>query len=589
MLPKSKVLLLVDQKSVDWTTNYIVENFNEIKNKKTIKSKIINLVYSRKQKINSCNRNVERFKKIYHKWLQSSFFLSKQKDVEQTGIRGRPKKNFESSTKYTQFKKIKKVSEELQNNATTLIKACRHAAKKQKNKNLYYVLDYILENPDLKFQEIINTPRIIKKTPEEALAFLLESNFSKFQYQNLRKQEKKSNVDIWPPYNVVRETKVKCRPPLDHIKFSENKAECTLQALLNHTAQRIVLLQEDVITQYMEKYHKKELDVLMFLSWGFDGSSGFSGYKQPYHNEKSSEPLSDQNLFITSLNPLRITTDSNIIIWNNKYSQSPRSCRPISLQYSKESRDLVLETKANIERQIENLQYLVISLKNNLVIKIHFNLFLTLIDGKILNILTNTKSMQTCPICKAKPKTFNDLVNITNNLFIPDHSSLQHGLSPLHAWIRIYEFLLQVSYRIDIKEWHIRGKEKKTILDQKKKSIQKLLWDKLGLIVSKPKANGYGNTNDGNSARKAFQNPKLLAEYLELNPVLIQNFKTILMALSSHIQVDPIKFGELCSATAILYVSEYPWYPMTATAHKILMHGATIMQNFILPIGIIFA
>lgn len=37
--------------------------------------------------------------------------------------------------------------------------------------------------------------------------------------------------------------------------------------------------------------------------------------------------------------------------------------------------------------------------------------------------------------------------------------------------------------------------------------------------------------------------------------------------------------------TAKLYVQLYPWYPMTPTVHKILIHGATVIENALLPIG----
>lgn len=33
------------------------------------------------------------------------------------------------------------------------------------------------------------------------------------------------------------------------------------------------------------------------------------------------------------------------------------------------------------------------------------------------------------------------------------------------------------------------------------------------------------------------------------------------------------------------YIEEYGWHPMTPTMHKILLHGADIIENAILPIG----
>lgn len=44
-------------------------------------------------------------------------------------------------------------------------------------------------------------------------------------------------------------------------------------------------------------------------------------------------------------------------------------------------------------------------------------------------------------------------------------------------------------------------------------------------------------------------------------------------------------FAKYTLDTAKLYVELYPWYPMTPTLHKILIHGPTIVQYALLPIG----
>jgi len=80
---------------------------------------------------------------------------------------------------------------------------------------------------------------------------------------------------------------------------------------------------------------------------------------------------------------------------------------------------------------------------------------MTLIDGKVLNIITGTKSMQSCPICQATPKQFNNLENIKceTEIFLPNPKSLQYGISPLHCWIRFLECCLHISYRLNVKVW----------------------------------------------------------------------------------------------------------------------------------------
>jgi len=43
------------------------------------------------------------------------------------------------------------------------------------------------------------------------------------------------------------------------------------------------------------------------------------------------------------------------------------------------------------------------------------------------------------------------------------------------------------------------------------------MWNAMALHVDKPKQNSNGNTNDGITARRAFAQPKLLAEILGLD------------------------------------------------------------------------
>lgn len=109
----------------------------------------------------------------------------------------------------------------------------------------------------------------------------------------------------------------------------------------------------------------------------------------------------------------------------------------------------------------------------------------------------------------------------------------------------------------------------------------------MGLNIDKPKSGGAGNTNDGNTARRAFEDPDLLAKCLGLDNQLLKNFRTILIALSCHLPIVPALFESLCYRTAEIYVSHYAWFPMSATVHKILIHAADIMKNSILPIGMV--
>jgi len=102
------------------------------------------------------------------------------------------------------------------------------------------------------------------------------------------------------------------------------------------------------------------------------------------------------------------------------------------------------------------------------------------------------------------PSSFNSL---DFSKFTPVPDALKYGISPLHAWIRFLEFCLHLGYRNaeGLKCWQIRGEAKKRIFANRKKQIQEQLFDRLGLRVDYPKLGGSGTSNDGNTARRAFQ------------------------------------------------------------------------------------
>lgn len=204
-----------------------------------------------------------------------------------------------------------------------------------------------------------------------------------------------------------------------------------------------------------------------------------------------------------------------------------------------------------------------------------------MVDGKICNALTHTKSTQKCYICGATSKDFNSI----DNLLKRDISvaNLEFGLSILHAWIRFFECLLHIAYKIPIKKWQARGKEKELVA-QNKSRIQKLFRERMGLIVDKPKP-GFGNTNDGNTARRFFENFDISAEVTGVDIQLIKKFHNILIAISSGFDINIEKFRLYTLDTAHFFIYKYPWFLMPPTVHKILIHGPEVISAALLPIG----
>lgn len=96
---------------------------------------------------------------------------------------------------------------------------------------------------------------------------------------------------------------------------------------------------------------------------------------------------------------------------------------------------------------------------------------------------------------------------------------------------------------------------------------------------------GKGTSNDGNTARRFFKNSQKSADITGVDKNLIQRFGNILSAMASGYEVNIPKFELYTKDTAKLFIFLYPWYYMPSSVHKILIHGADVINAALLPIG----
>lgn len=145
--------------------------------------------------------------------------------------------------------------------------------------------------------------------------------------------------------------------------------------------------------------------------------------------------------------------------------------------------------------------------------------------------------------------------------------------------------MLHIGYRIEIKKWQVRGDQRKKVAyEARKEEIINKFRTEMGLLVDVVKP-GSGTTNDGNTSRRFFENSKKSSEITGVDEALIHRFSVILDVMSSGYSLNIGAFKKYALDTADLYVKLYGWYYMPATVHKILIHGADVMNNMILPIG----
>ena len=147
-----------------------------------------------------------------------------------------------------------------------------------------------------------------------------------------------------------------------------------------------------------------------------------------------------------------------------------------------------------------------------------------MIDGKVHANITGT-SMQCCTVCKASPKQMNDLEGVRRRDV--NSASLLLGLSTMHAWIRFFEAVVHLCYKLGIKKWRAVTKEDKQQLAAKKQQVQEQFWKRLHLHVDKPRQGG-GSSNDGNTSRRAFQAEDEFADITGVDRELIHRLHVIL-------------------------------------------------------------
>lgn len=164
-------------------------------------------------------------------------------------------------------------------------------------------------------------------------------------------------------------------------------------------------------------------------------------------------------------------------------------------------------------------------------------------------------------------------------------TAFQYGLSTLHAWIRFMEFILHISYNLAFQKWSANTTENKQAKKEKKEYVQRRFREELGLIIDKPRQ-GSGNSNDGNTARRFFENYACSAEITGVKEELIQRLYIILQVLPSGVMINASRFGKYAKETAQLFVNDYKWYYMPSSIHKILIHGESVIRHFsVLPFG----
>lgn len=506
------------------------------------------------ERYRKCQRKYDRFCSENQVWLNKQFYLPHTVASDQLELgspstsRGRPVKPFQE---------------------------CGHKAKKIRVAEL--VSSHSYEELHFAAEESarisgLNAKTSIKQSKafsvEKSLALILDLDLSNRRYTILRENVNALHNNCFPSLYKIKQLQSDILPK--KIIVNEYMCAVDLQELLNITSFGILKLLDFSLLQENAK-------LKLTYKYGFDGSSGHSTYKQKFQDET----LTDEYFFLIALSPLKlIDQNSNKTLWCNPRPSSTFFCRPIKFLFLKENASLVKEEEKELETNISNLKDFILNFKG-VELCINYDMILSMLDGSTVNILSDTNSTQKCVICGASPKEMNSF-EVYKKTIKPDN--LRFGISSLHLWIRTFECLLHIAYRLPIKCWQVRTKENKLIFEETKKRIQSEFKKQMGLTVDKPKP-GFGSTNDGNTSRTFFKNASLSSSITGIDENLIIKFHKIIRIVNCGQNIKLEKFSNLLKETFQLYLELYSWFYMPSSIHKLLVHGVDIIKNFDVPIG----
>lgn len=510
------------------------------------------------------------FLKNNHLWLEGTFEIPV---VTTTNRHGRPRKSFGESSERSKRRKTEEIRSNVEDGV--IVHAAQVELRKSGKRDASRLLQDITSSPTraTKYKKAFDASKCGKSsrlTPMEALKMFINADLTRGQYEVIRNTNKK----FFPCYSLIQEAKNKCYPPPETVTVTSTCAETQLQPLIDITVKRLSKFLEEVLLTIKEQ----ERNTLKLLcKWGCDGSQQ-AQYKQKHDDEADS----DANIFQSCFVPVRLICgkENQKVLWENPTPSSARFCRPIRFRFVKETTEITNEEINYVKNSIDNLVATEVDIDGEKFL-VHSQFVMTMVDGKICNAATGTTSTSRCYICGKTSKEFNNLKDKRRI----SKDATEFGLSILHARIRFFESILHLAYKLPVKKYRQRKSEEEKQLEMNKKiEIQTRFRNETGLLVDMPKAN-FGNTNDGNTSRRFFEDPKLSSDITGIDYELIYRLKVILETISCGFEINLEKYEKYAEETACLYVKLYPWHPMTPTLHKVLVHGSDIIKNALLPIG----
>ena len=524
-----------------------------------------------------------------------------QKTPQETTSEQTPQKTPQKRKDFSELSKRSKnrATEELRasTESSQLIHATQASLKKDGKGDVAFLLSEAEKSPTraTKLRRLSGIASSLEKVPsaplslpqrvsnEDALAHLFFTNMTREAYTSTRLVSKEHGADVWPSYKSLQATMKPCRP--SGIQYEEMAVVVPIQERLRHNDQRLMKIYDVNFRDLLQELADGDtLEVEGEAKIGFDGSTGNSMYNQAFSLEN--RDVSDESLLSTCLVPLQYKIKGGDVIFQNPKPQGVTFCQPLRLEYRKETASASKEIDSWIDEAIADL-----ALTPNVIqvgtkfVKFQHRLLKTMMDVKAKNACTDTASSLRCFLCGASSKHFNDVENVLQQ-FKTDPSKLVYGgIADLHAWLRAFDAFNTLSDKLPVKKWSIRSAEDKAIVAARKEARKRSFKEKLGLIVDVPKGGGSGNSNTGNTARRAFQEEAIFAEITGVNQELIHRTHVMIAAINTNATLKEEDFKAYGRETATLWASLYGWCYMPVTLHQLYLHAWESIRLSALPLS----
>lgn len=208
------------------------------------------LISKLKDKWQQCYRRETTFFQKYDEWLNVPvpFVVGNKANTSGENTTGRSSTSWEDLSERSKRRRTQKIRTEY--TAQELSYATQMSLRSVGNLNAAIVVkDVGLGSPSTgrKYREPLQSISEKTLSPDAAVSLIVECKLSKSQYQSLRNVSLENDCFLYPTYKCVYEAKLRCYPPKSDITVTESKAEVRVLAFLDHTTDRILSIQMEVI------------------------------------------------------------------------------------------------------------------------------------------------------------------------------------------------------------------------------------------------------------------------------------------------------------------------------------------------------